>query len=151
MIEQVLEKTIIDKFEDALAGLDIQVYGAWQPAGEDDLKAEDEGREGVVTVKVLPRSYETPTIPYAQFQVQVSLLVRSDVDFNGMGYLQVTNLLADVMHGWQNGFDAFHEDFAYGGFEPTGFQLDGGDCGIDKTAFVWTFSQAFTIYGIIQH
>lgn len=154
MIEQQLEKMVMTKIEDALKdnGIDdIQVLGSWQP--DDDIKGEqDESATGFVSIKTLPRSYDTPTIPDAQIQFQVNLLVRSDIDYNGKSYLEVTDEVHKVLHKWQKSYDDYHDDFTIDDeFEATGFQLDGGDCGIDKQNCAWNFLQQFTIYGIIQN
>lgn len=66
MIEQVIEQKVIHALEQALEGVDAQFYGAWQTY---DVKALQDSSEAVVGVKVLPRSYETPTVPDAQIQV----------------------------------------------------------------------------------
>lgn len=117
---------------------------------DDNKSEEEEGVESVLTVKALPRSYETPTIPYASFSFQVALVVRSDVDFNGRDYLGMTDLVSTKMQSWQKSYGSYSEDFTTDNFEPTGFQLDGGDCGIDKTNNVWSYIQNFTVYGIIK-
>lgn len=42
---------------------------------------------GILTVKVYPRQYETPTIPDGSMQVDVGLVSRTDVDWQGTGWL----------------------------------------------------------------
>ena len=147
MVEQKIEKIVIDKMKTALDGLQVQFIGMWQK--EDDKACED-GTSAVVAVKAYPRSYETPTIPYANIQVEVSLAVRSDIDFDGKTYLDLTTAMQSIMQTWQKDFQSSHVDFSIENeFDETGFQLDGGDCGIDRESKVWQFSQSFTIYGII--
>lgn len=150
MIEADLEKIIIDNFKNVLKDYDTQIYGTWQATDIENKSEEEDGVESVLTVKALPRSYDTPTIPYASMSFQVALVVRSDVDFNGKDYIGITELVSTKMQEWQKSYGAYREDFTTENFEPTGFQLDGGDCGIDKTNYVWTYVQNFTLYGIIK-
>lgn len=147
MLEKKIEKTVIDNLKDALDGLDVHYIGVWQT--EDD-KASESAEMAVIAVKAFPRSYETPTIPYASIQVEVSLAVRSDIDCSGMKYDEISEKIQDVLQTWQKTFDASHTAFSIENeFDETGFQLDGGDCGLDRESKVWQFTQSFTIYGII--
>lgn len=150
MIEADLEKIVIDSFKAVLEDYDTQIYGTWQTTDDANKSEEEDGVESVLTVKALPRSYETPTVPYASFSFQVALVVRSDVDFNGRNYLGITDLVSTKMQEWQKSYGSYSEDFTTDNFEPTGFQLDGGDCGIDKANYVWSYIQNFTLYGIIK-
>lgn len=80
----------------------------------------------------------------------VSLLMRSDVDYNGQNYLQVTSAISDLMQSWQNSFSAGETQFTVENeFTFTGFQLGGGDCGVDVEKCVWSYTQTMTVYGII--
>ena len=150
MIEADLEKIIIDNFKNVLKDYDTQIYGTWQTTDIENKSEEEDGVESVLTVKALPRSYDTPTVPYASMSFQVALVVRSDVDFNGKDYIGITELVSTKMQEWQKSYGTYREDFTTENFEPTGFQLDGGDCGIDKTNYVWSYVQNFTLYGIIK-
>lgn len=155
MTEQKIEKIVLDRLQDALsavAGDELQFIGAWQPADEGDIKSLEDGTKvGVVAVKALPRIYDTPTIPDGQIQVQISLTMRADVDSDGKTYLDVTDALQKVTHRWQKSYANYAEDFAISDeFQPTGFNIDSGDVGLDKENCVWTFSQSFTLYGIIE-
>ena len=150
MIEADLEKIIIDNFKNVLKDYDTQIYGTWQATDIENKSEEEDGVESVLTVKALPRSYDTPTVPYASMSFQIALVVRSDVDFNGKDYIGITELVSKKMQEWQKSYSAYRDDFTTENFEPTGFQLDGGDCGIDKTNYVWTYVQNFTLYGIIK-
>ncbi len=73
MTEQKIEKIVMDKFQSALSASgidDIQIMGAWQKSDGGEIKGLEDGtKAGVIVVKVLPRSYETPTIPDGQFTV----------------------------------------------------------------------------------
>ena len=35
-------------------------------------------------------------------------------------------------------------------FTVTGFNLTGGDCGLDRENCIWQFQQGFSIYGIVE-
>lgn len=65
MLEKDLEQKVIDKIESAFETGEIdgmQVVGAWQTVDAGYLKAHEDIGEGIVTVKVYPRQYATPTI-----------------------------------------------------------------------------------------
>lgn len=155
MTEQKIEKIVLDKLESALSaeGIDgLQFIGTWQPSEEGEVKALEDGTKiGAVAVKVLPRVYDTPTIPDGQFQVQMTLTMRAEIDNTGKTYLDVTDVMSSVTHKWQKSYSEYAQDFMIQNeFQPTGFNLDSGDVGIDKENCVWSFSQAFTLYGIIE-
>lgn len=112
---------------------------------------EDGTKIGAVVVKVFPRSYDTPTVADGQFNVQISLTMRADVDITGKGYLDVTDVISSITHKWQKSYAEYSTDFAIADeFEPTGYNLDSGDVGLDKENCVWSFTQSFTLYGIIN-
>ena len=93
LIEAEIEKVILDKIETALQNFEnVRVVGTWQVSDNElELKGEEEPSDkAIVGVKVFPRGYDTPTVPYAEIQGQVSLAVRADKDFNGMDYLALT-------------------------------------------------------------
>lgn len=155
MTEQKIEKIVIDKLESALSAEGIsslQFIGTWQPTDEGEVKALEDGTKiGAIAVKVLPRVYDTPTIPDGQFSVQITLTMRAEVDVTGKSYLDVTDIISSVTHKWQKSYSDYATDFNIEDeFQPTGFNLDSGDVGIDKENCVWTFQQTFTLYGIIN-
>ena len=155
MTEQKIEKIVIDKISTALetAGISgIQFMGVWQDVDEGDVKALEDGTKfGAVIVKVFPRTYETPTIADGQFNVQISLTMRADVDITGKGYKDVTSIISSITHKWQKSYGEYATDFAIENeFQPTGYNLDSGDVGLDKENCVWNFTQSFTLYGIID-
>lgn len=152
MIEQKIEKLVMDHYAAALSAAElsgVQIIGAWQP-GDGVKAAEDPRVPGVVTVKVYPRNYETPTVPDAQFQVDSSVLFRTDVDGDGRLFLSCCDVLTGKQHRWQKSQDGYYGDFLLPGeFQPTGFQMAGGDVGIDKENGIWTQSSTFNLYGIV--
>ena len=155
MTEQKIEKKVLDKVEAAFeaAGIaGIQFVGAWQPATTGKIKGlEESGCAGVLGVKVFPRTYETPTIPDGSFRVDVALTVRAEVDSDGKDYLQMSEVLANVIHSWQKQYSNYATDFEIDGeFCPTGFVIDNSDVGLDRENCVWQYSQSFTLYGIIN-
>lgn len=152
MIEKELEKIVIDRVKETLENngiTDFQMIGVWQD--EDCIKGEENESPIIVAVKATPRTYETPTIPDAQIQIELSLAVRSDVDYSGKTYIDVSSLISDLFQNWQNNYSKGNEDFTIQDtFFYTGFNLDGGDCGIDRDNCIWQYSQTFTIYGVIR-
>ena len=83
------------------------MIGSWQIAGPEQLKAfEDAQTANVVCVKVMPRQYDAPTIPYADFSVQVNVLTRAEVDENGESWFTATEIVQNVLQRWQADFHA---------------------------------------------
>jgi len=151
MIEQLLEKKIIDAISTALGDTDIQIIGAWQAATEGEVKSLEDGTAGgYLTVRMQPRTYETPTIPTAQIPCTISLVMRAEVDADGQSYLGVTSKVSTVLQEWQNSIDAAVSTFELDGkFSCAGFQLTGGDAGIDKASGVWSWTQNLIVFGVI--
>ena len=151
MIEQQLEKKMMDSFAGTLSATSIQMIGAWQPTSGDKLKGiEESGAEGFLVVKVLPRNYETPTIPTAQFQCIVSLVMKAEVDADGATYLSTTDSVSNIMQGWQNNLESAIQALQIDDvLEITGFQLTGGDAGVDKNNKSWTYTQNMIVYGVV--
>lgn len=155
MTEQKLEKIVLDKLQSALEAkgiVNLQYMGVWQKVDDGDVKALEDGRKvGSVVVKVLPRTYDTPTIPDGQFSIQLSLTMRAEEDETGKGYMDATSVISSITHKWQKSYSDYATDFALENeFQPTGFNLESGDVGLDKENCVWTFQQTFTLYGIIN-
>ena len=151
MTEQKIEKIIIDQIAE-LNLPKLQVVGTWQASSVGDVKAVgDSAAAAVVTVKVSPRSYDTFTIPEASFEVAVELNVRAEIDAGGRSYLEMTDAVQDVIHAWQKSFADYKAAFEISGeFSPTGFRLDGGDCGFNSNMTVWTWLQKFTVQGVVK-
>lgn len=154
MTEQKIEKMAIDRLEAALsaAGVEgVQTIGAWQSVTDDQIKALEDGRaRGVLAVKVYPRQYETPTVPDGSMQVEVSLNVRAETDAQGSLWLKATEAVSDVLQKWQKSYQDYKPVFELSGeFLPTGFNIAGGDCGLDKQNDLWQYTQTFNLYGVI--
>lgn len=155
MTEQKIEKIILDKFNETFATSNVngyQLIGAWQAVEDGQVKAIEDGTSKIILgVKVYPRSYSTPTIPDGQFQVDISLTVRAEVDSTGKDYLEVTQLVSNILHTWQKSYQAYSIDFYIEDeFKPTGFNIESGDVGLDKEACIWQYTQTFNLYGIIS-
>lgn len=156
MIEQKIEKIVIDKIDAALKAADVtsfQIVGAWQTAvGDEQLKAlEDSHAENFIGIKVSPRQYETPTIPDGSFLVSLSLATRAEMDKQGANWLAATEVISNLLQSWQSKFSTFQNDFVVEDeFLPSGFNLAGGDCGLDQASYVWQYTQTFNIYGVIK-
>lgn len=155
MTEQKIEKIVLDKFKAAFqtAGInDIQFVGVWSSVADGQLKSFEEAQAtGILGVKVYPRTYDTPTIPDGMFQVDIALTVRAEVDSTGQDYLATTSVVSDVLHAWQKSYATYAADFAIENeFQPTGFNLESGDVGLNKEDCIWQYSCSFNIYGIIS-
>ena len=125
--------------------------GSWtsNPNGLKSIESPD--AVGVLAVKVYPRSYDTPTIPDGMMQVDLTLAVRAEVDSGGVDYLAITDIVSNQLQKWQKAYDEYAPDFRIQGeFEPTGFNMAGGDVGLDKELCVWQYSATFNIYGIME-
>lgn len=151
MIEQKLEKNVIDKITQILNDNDIQdfsVYGSLQP---EIIKGVEDESQIIVVVKVSPRSYSSPTIPTCQIDIKVSLALRADVDFSGKNYLDVCDILMSRFEIWQKCLDDAHEDFHIPGeFSIVGFQLGNGTTAMDPDKTIWQYTHDFTIYGVVE-
>lgn len=125
MIEQKLEKIIVEKIQAAFLSAeipDVQIIGAWQPDTDGPKAKEETDAEAILAVNVSPRLYETPTIPDAQFNVSLALAVRAECDQGGTDWLHITEAVSGILQTWQKGFNAYATDFAIEGeFVPTGF------------------------------
>lgn len=155
MTEQKIEQIIINELSGALAAADItnvQTIGAWQTSNDDSLKAFEDGRaHGVLAVKAYPRTYETPTIADCAIQVDISLTMRADIDKTGAEWIAATDAISRKTHLWQKSYNDYAPTFAVEGeFEPTGYNIAGGDCGLDRSSGTWQFSQSLNLYGIIS-
>lgn len=93
MIEQQIEKKILAHLGSKLNGAGIEkVQLVGQLDVVEGVKAiEASDSDVIIIAKASPRSYSTPTIPTCQIDVQVTALVRADIDYNGMNYLAVSD------------------------------------------------------------
>lgn len=151
MIEQVLEKKIVDAFASQLSATNVQVIGAWQPTTDDEVKSLEDGEAACyLTVRMQPRSYDTPTIPTAQFPCTITLVMRAEVDAQGINYLTTTSAISNVLQKWQDSIEQVNEDFSIEDYlNAVGFQITGGDVGSDKTNKIWTYTQSLIVYGVV--
>ena len=153
MIEQLVEKRIMEKLDAALKAANVEgveVVGAWQPSAAGTVKATESAALGYLTVKVNPREYDGYLTKGCALSCTVELDVRAESDANGASYLAITDALADVLFHWHDAVENVVADFSdIDGFDPVGFRLDGGEVGVDKTAAVWTYLHNFTLRGVI--
>ena len=152
MTEQTIESKMIEHLQTATSGLDgvsLQYIGTWQTA--QSVKAlEQSDADGIIAVKCMPRTYATPTIPDGSFQVIVSLSMRADADANGTQYLAVTDAVSSCIHRWQKSFNDYSTAFAIADeFQPTGYNIESGDCGLDADKCIWTYETSVNLYGVI--
>ncbi len=151
MIEQNIEDKVLAKVASVLsaAGVDVQYAGQLQAVN--GIKAlENASSDVFIIAKSSPRSYSTATIPTCQIDVQLNVLVRADVDYNGVNYLAVTDKVMNVLQHWQRCYDDTHEDFTVQGeFDCTGYQLGSGNFTLDSTGKTWQYSHSMTIFGVV--
>lgn len=151
MTEQKIEQILIDKIQSAINDDSIQVIGSWQSLEKIRKATEVIGKSGYVSIKTYPRQYETFTIPECTMQVDVTVCIRADVDYDGITYLEKSEQILNVLYRYQKSFTSYRDDFIIEDeFKPVGFRLDSGDCGIDKDKCLWTVTQSCTIMGIIH-
>ena len=150
MIEKKIEDKIGEKIEAAFTdkGIDsFQILKAWSCAEQ----TEDKDASVIVVLKVHPRGYETYTVPTATFPIEVTLIARADIDFDGIGYIEVTEALFDTLHVWQKDIHAACLDFDIEGeFSTAGMRMDGGSTGLDRENKTWTCTENLTLYGCIE-
>lgn len=157
MVEQLIEKIIIDKIEAALADASIegvQILGAWQPvtdAAADPKSIEEPGARGYISIKVGSRGYDKFLDAEGALDVRLELNMRAEADAKGGDYLAVTRIVCAVIQAWHRSFSVGEMDFNIPDkFLYTGFRMDAGLPGIDRTHCVWTWIQPFVITGIFQ-
>jgi len=152
MTEQKIEQKIIDKFTTLLTNYNIQIIGSWQASAGILKSVEDDTKNGTLVVKVFPRSYQTPTIPDANIVCELNLIVRADMDKDGMTYLSICDVITAPLQNWQKSYDQYNTDFSVlNEFEPTGFTLNGGNASLDSTGRLWQYSMQFTVYGLLTN
>lgn len=152
MIEQNIECKVLEKVASALSATGIQNVQTYsQLNAYDDVKGiEDATCDVMIIAKSSPRSYSTATIPTCQIDVQLNVLVRADVDYNGENYLAVTSKIMDVLQHWQRCYDDTHEDFTVEGeFDCTGYQLGSGNFTLDGTGKTWQYTHSMTVFGVV--
>lgn len=92
---------MLEKIANVLSADSINVQYAGQLKGVDGVKAIENAQSDVfIIAKASPRSYSTSTIPTCQVPVTLNVLVRADVDYNGVNYLDVTSKVMNVLENW---------------------------------------------------
>lgn len=154
MIELELENRIVDLLERSMLNTEwkdkVQILTCWR--NNEQMKGQEcSDKSAYITVRVNPREYDTPTIPDAQIQVQLSLTVLADSDCFGDQYMVLTELMTNMLQEFQNSHDKATEAFSLEGkFLTTGFQITGGGVGMDSSTMTWQFQQSFSLYGIVR-
>lgn len=148
MIEQKIEKIMVERFDKMLKEYGVGVYGTLQPSF---LKASEGLDTGVLVVKVSPREYDTPMVPSCKLNCTLSLSLRADIDFSGKSYLEITDMVVEELEKFQKCLNDVHEIYCLPNeFEPTGFLLGAGETSIDRNNKTWLYAHTFTIYGIVN-
>lgn len=152
MIEQNIEDKVLEKVYDALSADGIQnIQLVGQLGACEGIKGlENANSDVIIIAKSSPRSYSTATIPTCQIQVQLNVLVRADIDYDGTNYLDVTSKIMNVLQHWQRCYDDTHEDFTVEGeFDCSGYQLDSGNFTLDNTGKTWQYTHSMTVFGVV--
>lgn len=148
MIEQKIEKIMVERFEKIVGKYGVGVYGTLQ---QSFLKASEGLDTGVLVVKVSPREYDTPMVPSCRLNCTLSLSLRADIDFSGKNYLEITDMLVEELEKFQKCLEDVHQIYCLPNeFEPTGFLLGAGETNIDRSNKTWLYAHTFTIYGIVN-
>lgn len=152
MIEADIESAVKAKIAAALPeALAVKVHGAWQTVAEGEVKGRESPEFGAfVGIAVSPRQYESFTIPIADIAVAVSLAVRADRDPTGAAFLAFSDALTLLFETWNRSDDAVAADMSVDGFRADGIRIDGGEVGRDAESAAWTFTQSFTLRGVIS-
>lgn len=151
MIEQNIEDKVLAKVAAVLSADGVNVQYTGQLQAVDGIKAlENASSDVFIIAKSSPRSYSTATIPTCQINVTLNVLVRADVDYTGLNYLDVTSKVMNILQHWQRCYDDTHEDFTVQGeFDCTGYQLGSGNFTLDNTGKTWQYSHSMTIFGVV--
>ena len=148
MIEQKIEKIMVERLAKIVGKYGVGVYGTLQPSF---LKASEGIDTGVLVVKVSPREYDTPMVPSCRLNCTLSLSLRADLDFSGKNYLEITEMLIEELEKFQKCLEDVHQIYCLPNeFEPTGFLLGSGETSIDRGSKTWIYAHTMTIYGIVN-
>lgn len=152
MIEAKIEALLAQKLSELSELQDVQLICSWGVATPGKIKGlEEGGYSGVLTLKVKPREYAMYTAKEASFEVSLTLNIRAEGDATGVEYLRKCEAVASAIQPFQSDYSAVKSALSIAEeFSPTGFRLDGGDCGYDDEDGVFTYQQNFTIQGIIK-
>lgn len=151
MLEQQIEKKVIEIlkgfFIDEKLNHFIEFSGLYSV---DENKCVEDKKPVLITVKVSPPTFETPTIPDSQIQIDVSCMVRSDIDYDGKTYLQIIDVLSKIFYTLQLKFkdvyQSFHIPYM---FDPTGLVVANGDSGVEREQCLFFYTRTINLYGII--
>lgn len=152
MTEKKIEDILIEKIKTAIDDDSIQIIGSWTTLDNIRKAVEDGEKSGYISVKTYPRAYESYTNPECTINVELTVNIRADIDYDGKTYLDMSEKILNVLYHYQKTYDNVYNDFLIEGeYTPVGFRLDSGDCGIDKENCLWTVSQNCVFFGIIEY
>ena len=149
MIEATLEKKLCDK----LTALNIEglaLIPTWSTADQGKVAAALEDPAAVIIeTGILPRAYDTFTIPYAAISGAIRLSVSPANDPTRLRFLSASDALMTLFAGWQKSINTVVTDFAIESeFQPVGFRLAGGET--DMEGDEWALTISFVIQGVVQ-
>ena len=151
MIEQKLERKILDKFQALFAAAapdaEIQYIGSLQVS---EARAIEDDSACVFTVHVNPRGYDSPMVPTCAITCTISLAVRADADPTGALYTSLMNAALNQLNSWQGCMQDVHEEFDIADeFTLAGFRLAEGATPLDTNKQIWTYAHSFELQGVV--
>lgn len=152
MIEKDIEKNIIEKIKELnLEGLDIG--GLWQPVETGLVKnIESSDSIGGLIIKVNPKGWETYGISTIDMQIQLSLVVRIELDPTGEHLVKYCESISGLLEQW-NSVKSNEEltDFVVEGFIPGGVQISQGQGpDYDSNSKTWSVIFTFSLRGSVD-
>lgn len=149
-IEAAVERAAADALANAVGGR-AEVRAFWRTAGAGEPRGLDAPEtDAVVAVSAAPRSYRSFASPVAEVRVGVAVRVRRDAEPTGSLFAFLAGAATAALERWQRSVRAVKEDFAVDGFSPSGVRMDGGEAGESAETGEWTFTQSFTVCGVLS-
>lgn len=114
------------------------------------MRAEEDGKcDGYIVVKVNPRTYDISTTPCGTWRVELSLVVKSDVDYNGQTFDGVADQIINKVGEWQVDIYDLVDNIKFSGFEPTGITITDSNVSTDREDCVFTMELGLNIQAVI--
>lgn len=148
MTEAKLEALLCAKIS-ALELDGLAVISTWGTADQGKVAAALEDPSAIVVeTNMLPRAYDTFTIPYAAISGSVRLSVSPANDPTRSRFLAASDSIMALFAGWQKSISTVVSDFSISSeFTPVGFRLAGGET--DMEGDEWALTISFVIQGVV--
>lgn len=149
-IEAAVERAVADALANAV-GDRAEVRAFWRTAAAGEARGLDAPKtDAVVAVAASPRSYRSFASPVVEVRVGVEVRVRRDAEPTGALLAFLAGATTAALNRWQSSVRAVKETFAVDGFSPSGVRMDGGAADESAETGEWTFSQSFTLCGVLS-